>query len=52
MGSRLSRLGPEGWEEVADTEIAQAADAVVRVAATAICGTDLHIPDGPFLARG
>jgi alcohol dehydrogenase len=38
--------GQRAWEEVPDAEIAHEADAVVRVDATTICGTDLHILAG------
>jgi alcohol dehydrogenase len=46
--------GQRAWEEVPDAEIAHEADAVVRVDATTICGTDLHILAGdvPGVARG
>jgi hypothetical protein len=35
--------GQKGWEEVPDPTIVDGIDAVVRVEATAICATDLHI---------
>jgi len=38
--------GQKAWEEVADAEIAHEADVIVRVDATTICGTDLHILAG------
>ncbi|HEX5541437.1 MAG TPA: zinc-dependent alcohol dehydrogenase [Micromonospora sp.] len=40
--------------EVPDPAILNARDAVVRVASTAICGSDLHLYDGyiPFMRRG
>jgi alcohol dehydrogenase len=38
--------GSKAWEEVADAEICHEADAIVRVDATTICGTDLHILAG------
>lgn len=38
--------GSAVWEEVADAAIVDAADAVVRVDAVTICGTDLHILKG------
>jgi alcohol dehydrogenase len=40
--------GPDtpSWEDVADPEITDDADAIVRVDATTICGTDLHILAG------
>jgi alcohol dehydrogenase len=36
-------LGRKTWEEVPDPEITDEGDAIVRVDATTICGTDLHI---------
>ena len=38
--------GRKQWEEVADPSIKEASDAVVRVDAVTICGTDLHILKG------
>ena len=40
--------GPDnkGWEEVADPKLIDATDAIVRVDATTICGSDLHILKG------
>ncbi|MFB9907616.1 zinc-dependent alcohol dehydrogenase family protein [Allokutzneria oryzae] len=38
--------GHRFWEDVPDPEICHPADAVVRVDATTICGTDLHILKG------
>jgi alcohol dehydrogenase len=38
--------GSKGWEEVPKPTIVQATDAVVRVDAVTICGTDLHILKG------
>ncbi|HTX27216.1 MAG TPA: zinc-dependent alcohol dehydrogenase family protein [Streptosporangiaceae bacterium] len=38
--------GQKAWEEVPDPEILDAGDAIVRVDATTICGTDLHILKG------
>ncbi|MBV2364140.1 zinc-dependent alcohol dehydrogenase family protein [Streptomonospora nanhaiensis] len=40
--------GPKtkGWDEVPDPGIVQDTDAVVRIDATTICGTDLHILGG------
>ncbi|MCX7521444.1 alcohol dehydrogenase catalytic domain-containing protein [Microbacterium sp. STN6] len=40
--------------DVADPEIINDTDAVVRVTSTAICGSDLHLYDvlGPFLSKG
>ncbi|MCS5719355.1 glutathione-dependent formaldehyde dehydrogenase [Herbiconiux sp. CPCC 205763] len=41
-------------DEVADPEIIDPTDAVIRVTSTAICGSDLHLYDvlGPFLDKG
>lgn len=41
-------------EEVADPEIVEPTDAIIRVTSTAICGSDLHLYDvfGPFLDKG
>jgi threonine dehydrogenase-like Zn-dependent dehydrogenase len=41
-------------EEVADPEIKEPTDAVIRVTTTAICGSDLHLYEvlGPFLKEG
>lgn len=41
-----SGSGQPAWQEVADPEITDEADAVVRVDATTICSTDLHILRG------
>jgi alcohol dehydrogenase len=38
--------GQRAWESVPDPEIRQPTDAVVRIDATTICGTDLHILKG------
>jgi alcohol dehydrogenase len=38
--------GSPSWEDVPDPEITDEADAIVRVDATTICGTDLHILSG------
>ena len=46
--------GQKAWEEVADPEIIDDGDAIVRVDATTICGTDLHILKGdvPAVRKG
>ncbi len=38
--------GRRAWEEVPDPEITDDGDVIVRVDATTICGTDLHILNG------
>ncbi|NMR21159.1 zinc-dependent alcohol dehydrogenase family protein [Cellulomonas fimi] len=38
--------GTKSWEEVPDPQLVDATDAVVRIDATTICGTDLHILKG------
>ncbi len=38
--------GQSSWEDVADPEVENATDAIVRVDTTTICGTDLHILKG------
>ncbi len=38
--------GRKAWEEAADPEITDDGDVIVRVDATTICGTDLHILNG------
>ncbi len=38
--------GTPSWDDVPDPEITDEADAIVRVDATTICGTDLHILAG------
>ncbi|HEV7525607.1 MAG TPA: alcohol dehydrogenase catalytic domain-containing protein, partial [Acidimicrobiia bacterium] len=42
--------GNKAWEEVAKPDVRDATDAVVRVDATTICGTDLHILKGDLPA--
>src|ERR1700729_1744154 len=46
--------GPKAWEEVPKPEITADTDAIVRVDATTICGTDLHILKGdvPAVTEG
>ncbi|MFG2288204.1 zinc-dependent alcohol dehydrogenase family protein [Streptomyces sp. NPDC048595] len=46
--------GQSSWEQVPDPDIEEATDAVVRVDAVTICGTDLHILKGdvPDVAPG
>jgi len=46
--------GHKAWEEVPDPEIIGDGDAIVRVDATTICGTDLHILKGdvPAVRKG
>jgi len=46
--------GHQAWQEAADPEITDDGDAMVRVDATTICGTDLHILKGdvPAVAEG
>ena len=46
--------GQKAWEEVADPEILDGGDVIVRVDATTICGTDLHILKGdvPAVHKG
>src|ERR1700734_913897 len=38
--------GQKAWEEVPEPELTDDSDVIVRVDATTICGTDLHILDG------
>ena len=38
--------GQKAWEEVAEADMSTEADVIVRVDATTICGTDLHILAG------
>ena len=38
--------GQKSWEDVPDPKIQKATDVIVKMAATAICGTDLHILKG------
>jgi alcohol dehydrogenase len=42
--------GKRSWEEVSDPVIVDDTDAIVRVDATTICGTDLHIVKGDLPA--
>lgn len=42
--------GNKSWEEVADPQIQQPTDVIVRVDTTTICGTDLHILSGDVAA--
>ena len=46
--------GRHSWQEVADPELHDPDDAIVRVDAVTICGTDLHILKGdvPEVADG
>ena len=46
--------GQKGWEEVPDPAISASTDAIVRIDATTICGTDLHILKGdvPAVTEG
>ncbi|MFE3003176.1 alcohol dehydrogenase catalytic domain-containing protein, partial [Nocardia sp. NPDC059246] len=46
--------GQKSWDEVPDPTITQPTDAIVRVGAVTICGTDLHILEGdvPEFAPG
>jgi alcohol dehydrogenase len=46
--------GSKAWEDVPDPEIIGDSDVIVRVEATTICGTDLHILKGdvPAVRRG
>jgi alcohol dehydrogenase len=46
--------GEKAWEEVPDPKIQEATDVIVRMVATTICGTDLHILKGdvPEVAVG
>jgi alcohol dehydrogenase len=46
--------GAKAWEEVPDPELLEDTDAVVRVDAVTICGTDLHILKGdvPTVTEG
>ena len=38
--------GSKAWEDVPDPQILEATDAIIRIDATTICGTDLHILKG------
>jgi alcohol dehydrogenase len=42
--------GQKAWEEAPDPEILDDGDAIVRIDATTICGTDLHILNGDVAA--
>jgi len=46
--------GQKSWEEVPDPQIEHSTDVIVKMAATTICGTDLHILKGdvPEVAVG
>lgn len=46
--------GQKAWEDVPDPEIIEPTDVIVKVEATTICGTDLHILKGdvPAVADG
>ena len=46
--------GQRGWDTVADPTVIDATDAVVRIDASTICGTDLHILKGdvPAVTEG
>src|SRR5216110_152136 len=46
--------GQKAWEEAPDPEILDDGDAIVRIDATTICGTDLHILNGdvPAVRKG
>ena len=46
--------GKVSVEEVPDPGIEDAADAIIRITSTAICGSDLHLYNllGPFLSKG
>lgn len=46
--------GQKAWEEVADPEITDEGDIIVRVDAATICGIDLHILKGdvPAVRQG
>jgi alcohol dehydrogenase len=46
LGNVYRGVGQRSWEEVTDPVITDDADAIVRVSATSICGTDLHILRG------
>ena len=45
-GTCLRGTGRKSWKDVADPVIHDDGDAIVRVDATTICGTDLHILKG------
>ncbi|MEF9901976.1 zinc-dependent alcohol dehydrogenase family protein [Streptomyces sp. P9-A2] len=38
--------GKSAWEQIADPALQEATDAIIRVDATTVCGTDLHILKG------
>ena len=38
--------GARSWDTVADPELREPTDAIVRIDASTICGTDLHILKG------
>ena len=38
--------GKKAWDEVPNPKIEQPTDVIVKMAATTICGTDLHILKG------
>ena len=46
--------GKKSWEEVPDPVIQKPTDVIVKMVATTICGTDLHILKGdvPTIADG
>jgi len=46
--------GRRSWDEVPDPQITDEADAIIRVTATTVCGTDLHILRGdvPSVRQG
>jgi len=46
--------GKKAWEEVPDPVLQQSTDVIVKMVATTICGTDLHILKGdvPEVAKG
>ena len=46
LGNVYRGVGQRSWEEVTDPVITDDADAILRVSATSICGTDLHILRG------
>ena len=47
-------IGDIGLENVAEPKIKEGTDAIVRITASAICGTDLHFVRGtvPVLKKG
>lgn len=46
QGNVYGGSGRLSWDEVPDPQITDEADAIVRVTATTVCGTDLHILRG------